>query len=171
MPTTEEEQGSCLWRETWKTKLYFRVFLDSCGATDFCGFPLIRYFGIWCLTVYLCIFSVYMLWVNMTACFINSLFQRGFNFVLIYYYLRLFIDMVVLLMTKKFLLSFFVSWNQMFLLFYFFFLFFFKATDQNQNAIHENLWVFVWVTCAWLLLRFFHFFMSCHVFLYVNWHV
>ena len=45
----------------------------------------------------------------MTACFINSLFQSGFNFVLICYYLRLFIDMVVLLLTKKFLLSFFVS--------------------------------------------------------------
>lgn len=107
MLTTEEEQGSFLWRETWTTKLCFRIFPDSCGATDFCGFPLIGYFGIWCLTVYLCIFSVYMLWMNMTACFVNSLFQRGFNFVLIYYYLRLFIDMVVLLMTKKFLLSFF----------------------------------------------------------------
>ena len=139
MPTTEEEQGSFLWRETWTTKLYFRIFLDSCGATDFCGFPLIRYFGIWCLTVYLCIFSIYMLWVNMTACFINSLFQSGFNFVLICYYLRLFIDMVVLLMTKKFLLSFFVSWNQMLLLFFFSFSFFLSFLKQPIKTKMQSM--------------------------------
>ena len=75
----------------------------------------------------------------MTACFINSLFQRGFNIVLIYYYLRLFIDMVVLLMTKKFLLSFFCQLKSDVSAFIFIFFIFFKATDQNQNAIHENL--------------------------------